>query len=352
MLALLSACGSLPRPFEGNPGATAMRLAQPPPPRLAVPSPSAAMLDDKAAKEFASALAAALVQQELPVVAGPGQPGDWRVVPAAQMRNNMVVPTYTVEDPRAKNEGVADGAPIAPSVWAEGQPATLKQAATDAAPAIAALLDRINAALKQSDPNSLLNRPARIAFTGVTGAPGDGNQSLTLQMRAQLGHYGLVVQDAPTGADYDLLGKVVSTPLTPGNSQIEITWTVDNPAGVEQGKVSQLHEIPAGSLDEYWGDVALVVAQQAAAGVHELIVNQIHPHRAPRSGTAGATPPGAAGAIPPGPSGVTPSGTQGVTPPGVPATTPPTGPPATPPGSLGASPLGNPAAALQRNSGA
>ncbi|HEY2131582.1 MAG TPA: hypothetical protein VGH36_01185 [Acetobacteraceae bacterium] len=329
MLALLSACGSLPRPFEGNPGATAMRLAQPPPPRLAVPPPNAAMLDDNAAKLFASALAEALVQQELPVVAGPARPGDWRVVPAAQLRGNMVVPTYTVEDPAAKSEGVADGAPIAPDLWAEGQPATLKQAASDAAPSIAALLDRINAALKQSDPNSLLNRPARIAFAGVTGAPGDGNQSLARQMRAQLGHYGLVVQDAPTGADYDLLGKVVSTPLSPGNSQIEITWTVDNPAGLEQGKVSQLHEIPAGSLDEYWGDVALVVAQQAAAGVHELIVNQIHPHRA-----SGATPPGTAGATPP--------GTAGATLPGMPGATPSASPAGTLQGNSGAGPAMSP----------
>jgi hypothetical protein len=288
---MLAACGSLPRPFEGHPGATAMRLAQPPPARLAVPLPDAAFLKPDAAKVFASDLADALVEQELPVLAGPPQKGDWRVVPSAQMRGNMVVPIYTVENGAAASQGVADGTPIPAAIWMQAQPATLKQAASDAAPVIAGLLDRINAAMKQSDPNSLYNRPARIAFAGVTGAPGDGNQSLTRQMRTELTKFGLVMQDKPDGADYALIGKVVVTPLTPGNSQVEITWAVDNPAGAEQGKVSQLHEIPAGSLDHFWGDVAMVVAQQAAAGVHELIVNQIHPRRRAVPPSSASSPP-------------------------------------------------------------
>ena len=291
VLAMLAACGSLPRPFEGHPGATAMRLAQPPPARLAVPLPDAAFLKPDAAKIFASDLADALVDQELPVLAGPPQQGDWRVVPSAQMRGDMVVPSYTVENAAAVSQGVADGTPIPAGTWMQAQPATLKQAASDAAPVIAGLLESIDAKMKQSDPNSLLNRPARIAFAGVTGAPGDGNQSLARQMRTELTNFGFAMQEKPDGADYALIGKVVVTPLTPGNSQVEITWTVDNPAGAEQGKVSQLHEIQAGSLDHFWGDVAMVVAQQAAAGVHELIIKQIHPRRPADSPRSASSPP-------------------------------------------------------------
>ena len=50
----LVGCGDLPRPFMGRPGAEAMRLAQPPPPRLSVPPPGEALLGN-GAREKASA---------------------------------------------------------------------------------------------------------------------------------------------------------------------------------------------------------------------------------------------------------------------------------------------------------
>ena len=37
----------------------------------------------------------------------------------------------------------------------------------------------------------------------------------------------------------------------------------------------QLNEVPKGMLDLYWGDVALVVAQEAAGGVRDVIANRI-----------------------------------------------------------------------------
>ncbi len=59
-------CGGLPRPFEGDPGATALRLAVPPPSRLAVPTPTAALLPQSAAETWAGAVADDLVGQEVP----------------------------------------------------------------------------------------------------------------------------------------------------------------------------------------------------------------------------------------------------------------------------------------------
>ena len=47
---LLTACGDLPEPFLGNPGATARRLAQPPTPRLAVPPMGNMLLPDAASQ--------------------------------------------------------------------------------------------------------------------------------------------------------------------------------------------------------------------------------------------------------------------------------------------------------------
>ena len=38
--------------------------------------------------------------------------------------------------------------------------------------------------------------------------------------------------------------------------------------------MAQLNEVPAGSLDHYWGDVAVAVVQEAAAGIRDVILNQ------------------------------------------------------------------------------
>ena len=35
----------------------------------------------------------------------------------------------------------------------------------------------------------------------------------------------------------------------------------------------QLNEVPPGTLDRYWGDVAVVVADEAAGGVRDVVQN-------------------------------------------------------------------------------
>ncbi|MBV9735501.1 MAG: hypothetical protein JO209_06290 [Acidisphaera sp.] len=270
----LAGCGDLPRPFMGRPGAQAMRLLQPPPPRLAVPPPREAMLGDGARDAYAAAVAEALLQQAVPAVAGPSKPGDWRLVLGAKASGDVVVPSYTVENPKGEKQGSIDGAPVPAGQWAGGDRLALVQEALGAAPGIATLLTGIEAAIQQSDPNSLVNRPARVVLTGVAGAPGDGDQSLALQMRRELPKTGEVVQDSPGGADFSLAGKVTVAPGAGGTQRVEIQWIVADARGDERGRIVQINEVPPGTLDQYWGDVALVVAQQAAGGIKEVILNQ------------------------------------------------------------------------------
>ena len=47
----------------------------------------------------------------------------------------------------------------------------------------------------QADPNSLYYRAPHVMVAAVTGAPGDGNFSLTAQMRDKLSHLGPIIQD-------------------------------------------------------------------------------------------------------------------------------------------------------------
>jgi hypothetical protein len=108
----------------------------------------------------------------------------------------------------------------------------------------------------------------------VHGAPGDGDTALARQLRTQLPELGPVVQDTASGADFVLDGQVITEPIAGNMTQVEIEWRVDDAAGHECGRVAQLNEVAAGTLDHYWGDVAAAVVQEAAAGIRDVILNQ------------------------------------------------------------------------------
>ncbi|MDR3536295.1 MAG: hypothetical protein P4L71_07325 [Acetobacteraceae bacterium] len=292
----LTACGDLPEPFLGNPGATAMRLAQPPTPRLAVPPQGDMMLPDAASRGLADQLATALQQAEVPAVAQVSQHTDWTLVGRAEQRGGTVVPVFTVRDPQGKDKGNAEGAPVPTPAWAAADPATLQQTAVEAAPKIAALLTSIQTAIVQADPNSLYNRTAKVMVADVTGAPGDGNTALTREMRRRLGLLGPVVQTTAAGADFIVQGQVKVVPIPNRQERVEIQWIITVPPSDERGRVVQLNEIPAGTLDHYWGDVAVVVATEASGGVQNVLQRQTG-HAPDAAQPPGAQP--AAGATPP-----------------------------------------------------
>ncbi len=270
----LPACGDLPEPFIGNPGATARRLAQPPPPLLAVPPGADTLLPDAASQDLATQVAAALQATEVPALVRKPLNTDWRLVTRAARDGAGVRPSFSVQDPQGKEQGHADGEPIALADWAAASPALLHRIAAEAAPRIGAVLTSIRVAHDKADPNSLYNRAARVLLADVTGAPGDGNDALTRQMRARLAVLGPVVLTTPTGADFIVQGQVVTARQPKGQERVEIQWIVKTAAGDERGRVVQLNEIPAGTLDHYWGDVAVVVAAQAASGVNDIIQRQ------------------------------------------------------------------------------
>ena len=287
VLAGLSACGDLPQPFAGRPGANALRLANPPPARLVIPAPGAALLPPHDAALMAHDLSEALVAQELPAFAEPARAGDWQIRVSAELQHGgpapggagggptqgMVLPRFEVLDAGLHPKGVIAGDPVPAGAWASGDPAILQHVAANAAPQITALMRSVDAAIKQSDPNSLYNRPARIFLARVTGATGDGDASLTRQMRTKIPDTGDMLVARPESADFVVRGVVRQTPLAGKQQQVEIHWLIYDAQGHEAGDVAQGHDIAAGSLDRLWGDVAAAVAAEAAGGVHEVITN-------------------------------------------------------------------------------
>jgi hypothetical protein len=270
----LSACGDLPEPFIGNPGATARRLAQPLTALLAVPPGSDTLLPDAANQELAKQVALALQATEVPALVRQPQKGDWRVITQVQADGLSVTPTFSVQDPEGKVLGSAVGEPIPLRAWSMADSALLQQVAAEAGPRIGAVLTGIRIARDKANPDSLYNRPARVLVSPVTGAPGDGNATLTQQMRSRLAVLGPVVLTTSSGADFEVQGDVKIVPIEKRQERVEIQWTVRTGAGAERGKVIQLNEIPAGTLDKYWGDVAVVVATEASAGVNDVIKRQ------------------------------------------------------------------------------
>ena len=199
---------------------------------------------------------------------------DWRLVTRAERDGNAVRPLFSVQNPQGKEEGSAEGELVPLQAWANADPALMQQVAAEAAPRIGAVLTSIRVARDKADPNSLYNRPAKVMVAAVTGAPGDGDQSLTQQMRARLAVLGPVVLTTPAGADFVVQGDVKVVPIAGHQERVEIQWSVKTASGDERGRVVQLNEIPAGTLDRYWGDVAVVVATEASNGVNDVIKRQ------------------------------------------------------------------------------
>jgi hypothetical protein len=270
----LSACGDLPEPFLGNPGATARRLAKPLTPLLAVPPGSDTLLPDAANLELARQLASALQASEVPATVRTPDKTDWRLITRAERDGGGVRPLFSVQNPQGREEGNAEGEVVPLRDWANADAALIQQIAAEAAPRIGAVLTSIRVAHDKADPNSLYNRAAKVLVVDVTGAPGDGDQSLTQQMRARLAVLGPVVLTTRTGADFIVQGEVKVVPIANHQERVEIQWTVKTGSGDERGKVVQLNEIPAGTLDHYWGDVAIVVATEASNGVNDVIRRQ------------------------------------------------------------------------------
>ncbi len=270
---LLAACGTLPEPFYGDPGVEGARLAVPPPPVLVVPTPGAAMLDDASAALYARDLAGALVDNDVPSIARAAGKRDWRVVTTATLAGVSVTPHYAITGPDGKAYGAIDGAPAAAAAWANGDTNVLAQQAKTDANTLAKKLAQVNAAVQQSNPNSLENRPPRLFMASVNGAPGDGDSALQTAMTQDLPDADDELVTDPARADFTITGVVKSQPDANGQLLVELDWSVYDPGHRKIGQVTQLHDLAPADIIPYWGDVASAAAKEAAGGVQKVIEN-------------------------------------------------------------------------------
>ncbi len=269
----LAACGDLPQPFRGRPGQVARQLRRPPGYRVAVPASSQTMLTDADAGAFARAMAEALVAQEVPAVAADPLPLDWQLIVGVERDGQLVTPRFALTNGDGVALGMLVGRPVPAREWAEGSAPLFARVAAEAAPRLADLLARIEAQARTGDERAAGSGAPVMRLLPVRGAPGDGNRSLTAKMKDSLAALGFQVQDQAEGADFAVSGEVTMSPAGRGLQRVEIVWTVSRRDGQDLGRVAQLNEVPSGTLNGLWGDVAFVVAEEAAGGVRDVVFN-------------------------------------------------------------------------------
>jgi hypothetical protein len=110
-----------------------------------------------------------------------------------------------------------------------------------------------------------------VAVLPVVGAKGKGNAELTAAMRKVLKDAGWPVLSARRADALVIQGRVVMDAAQGGQQPVHIGWFVITPKGKALGDVKQNNAVPAGSLDQGFGENAGFVAQAAADGIFKLI---------------------------------------------------------------------------------
>jgi hypothetical protein len=146
-----------------------------------------------------------------------------------------------------------------------GGSASSVAAASDAAPAATA------STASTPSPRAASPKAAGVIVAPVSGAPGDGQRSLTTALKKRLYAGGVKLANGPAVNVYMVKGSVILADASGGKQSIRIDWQVLDPSGKKLGTVSQQNMIPRGSLNGPWGAIADAAAGAAAAGIIKLL---------------------------------------------------------------------------------
>ena len=227
--------------------------------------------------------AAALVNEESRPRIRRSAPGDWSLTLSADLRGPNVIPSYTVPTASASRRGRPRRP--GPSRLMGPQRPRHPQIAAEQPPRIATLLTRIEAARLQNDPNSLQNRPARVYRLR--------RHRRARRRRPQPGRANAREARPATASSSRTRAKTPTSssrrgPHRSGARKAPRRAAMDRRRRPRRARPPvQLNEARRQRVDRYWGDVAVVAAEEAAGGVKDVIFNATGPRldRAARSGT-------------------------------------------------------------------
>ena len=110
-----------------------------------------------------------------------------------------------------------------------------------------------------------------VAVPAVKGARGEGNSELTAAMRNALKEAGWPVLNTTRKDALTVQGRVTIAKANGATQAVKIVWDVLTPDGKHLGDLKQDNAVPAGSLDQSWGENAQYAADAAAEGIFKLI---------------------------------------------------------------------------------
>jgi hypothetical protein len=267
LLALLiglagTACQPVPQPFSHTETGSMAPLDLPDSGGIVVFETAAAPA--ATATALAEAMAKALADRNVPAATGTGNSQSHFLQSGIEDDGQNAAIVWSLYDPAGALTGTVrqsiEGTPI--DSWVQADPALMTRLAVEVAPQIAALVQG-----SVPDENTL---PA-LRVAEISGAPGRGNQQLRFALERHLAAFGqrLTAQTGPQVLN--VTGTVTVDPPSEGQQRATLDWRVIDANGVEVGKIVQSNPVTAGSLDGSWGNVADFAAQEAAAGINDLV---------------------------------------------------------------------------------
>jgi hypothetical protein len=194
----------------------------------------------------------------------------------ARISGDEVIATRTGSDPWSGVDSTAirsiagkTTSQLAASLSRGGGSVSAVAAAPSAVPATTASTP--SATSTPYSPKVASPKPGGVLVQAVSGAPGDGQRSLTVALKKRLYAGGVKLANGPAVNVYTVKGSVSLTDASGGKQSIRIDWQVLDPSGKKLGTVSQQNTIPKGSLNGPWGAIADAAAGAAADGIIKLI---------------------------------------------------------------------------------
>jgi len=190
------------------------------------------------------------------IVSGRAGSDPWSAVDAAAIRSIAGKTTSQLAASVPKGRGSSTAVATASPSSATSSSSTAGTTATTASTAAAR-------------PVSL--KSAGVLVQPVSGAPGDGQRSLTIALKKRLYAGGVKLANGTSVNVYMVKGSVKLSDASGGKQSIRIDWQVLDPNGKKLGTVSQQNMIPRGSLNGPWGAIADAAAGAAADGIIKLL---------------------------------------------------------------------------------
>ncbi len=255
---MTAACQPLERPFQPTEKAT----------YRAAPGPRASLYIapvEFGTDELREGIAEKLQDLGIPAFTGDPIENRYSVQSQISVEDNISIITFKIFDPFGRDTGLETVQEI--GEIAEG-PAIFGMSME---PVILKSASEIDILLGGSGINfETLKKPA-IFVPIVTGAPGDGSETLAAAMQEQIVKLGIDVLPEPWQANYLLKGTVSLTPPKRGSQVVTIIWQLERQNGEYIGKIEQKNRIRAGTLNGPWGPVAKAAARGGAQGIYKLL---------------------------------------------------------------------------------